>query len=195
MRGAPCCGLFFALWTLPAVAATPVTVLLDYDQPSSPAAHRALEAELAHILSDSDIQIDLRLRADVPTSSEFGELVLFRMRGTCSMKALPIGALSDERGPLALTHASNGELLSFGEVECDRVRQCLQRSVGRGSPTAHEVQYGAALARVMAHEVYHMMARSTGHTKDGVTKAALSADELAGTKLVLPRQAKSRMAR
>lgn len=195
MRFAPRCGLFLLLTSLPLIAATPVTILLDYDEPSSPAAHRALEKELASILSDSDIHIDLRLRKEVPEHSEFGGLVLFRMRGTCSMRALPIGALSDERGPLALTHASNGELLPFGEVECDRVRQCVQRSIGRGNPGAHEAQYGAALARVMAHEVYHMMAHSSVHTKEGVTKAALSSEELSGERLTLPRQAKDRLAR
>ncbi len=94
------------------------------------------------------------------------------------MNALPIGALSDERGPLAMTHSVDGELLPFGEVECDRVRTALQRTVGRSNPEAHQVEYGVALARVMAHEIYHMLAKSAAHTREGVTKQALSSTEL-----------------
>lgn len=194
MRYAPCCGLLL-LSALPLMAASPFTILLDYDRPSSAAAQRALESELSSILADSNIQVEVRLRKDIPEHSEFGGLMLFRMRGTCSMQALPIGALSDERGPLALTHASNGELLPFGEVECDRVRRSVQRTVGRGNPLAHESTYGAALGRVMAHEVYHMLAHSAKHTKEGVTKEALTSEELSGSRLTLPDTARERISR
>ena len=85
----------------------------------------------------------------------------------------------------------NGELLPFGEVECDRVRQSLQRTLGRGNPAKHDTRRGIALARVMAHELYHMKAHASTHTKDGVTKAALSSEDLAGGKLLLPRQARN----
>lgn len=198
MRGAPCCGLLLALaaTSLRAgidvpVAPPPLTVLLDYDRPVSLAASQALASELTSILSDSNINVTLRLRKDIPEHSEFRDLVLFRMKGTCSMQALPIAALSDERGPLALTHEVNGELLPFGEVECDRVRQSLQRTLGRGNPQKYETQFGIALARVMAHELYHMKAHSASHTKEGVTKAALSSEELSTGKLMLPPKART----
>ena len=170
---------------------SPLTVLLEYDKPVSPAISQALQNELASILADSKIHVNLLLRKDISDHSEFNDLVLFRMKGTCSMQAYPVGALSDERGPLALTHEVNGELLPFGEVECDRVRQSLQRTLGRGNPAKHDTQLGIALARVMAHELYHMKAHASTHTKDGVTKAALSSEDLAGGKLLLPRQARN----
>ena len=192
MRCAPCCGLLLVA-ALSGWSATPVTVLLEYDQPSSPATQRALESELASILSVSHIKVDLRLRKDVPDGSEFAGLVLFRMKGSCSLQAVPVGALSDERGPLAWTHSTNGELLPFGEVECNRVRQSLSKSFGTTNLAAHEAQYGVALARVMAHELYHMMAGSPLHTKDGLTKPALTPQELTSGKLALPRQARERL--
>ena len=205
MRRAPCCGVLLPLAAMTVFAgsavalsglkAQPVTVLLEYDRPASPAATRALEAELARIFIGSPIRLDLRLKNEVPEYSQFDELVLFRMRGTCSMMALPVAALSDERGPLAMTHMVNGELLPFGEVECDRVRTSVQRRLGRGSPASHETQLGIALARVMAHEVYHMMAHSAVHTKGGVTKAALSSEELFEGELPLPSQARHELRR
>ena len=206
MRRAPCCGMLLLLVASQCLAGPaaallvskvqPVTVLLEYDKPESPLASRALKSELSKIFSGSKIQLSLRLRKQLPDYAQFDDpIVLFRMRGACTMMALPVAALSDERGPLAMTHMVNGEMLPFGEVECDRVRTSLQRKLGRTSAANHETQMGIALARVIAHEVYHMMARSTTHTKDGLTKAALSSEELYQGELPLPKRASSKLDR
>ncbi len=180
---------------LSALKAQPVTVLLEYDKPVSLETTRSLQVELTRIFSDSRIQLDLRLKNEVPEYSQFEELVLFRMKGSCSIRALPVTALSDERGPLAMTHMVNGELLPFGEVGCDRVRTSVQRRLGRGSPASHEAQLGIALARVMAHEVYHRAAHFARHTKVGIPKAALSSEELFEGELPLPSQARDKLYR
>jgi hypothetical protein len=162
----------------PSLDPQPVTVLMEFTGTRSAASLSALKSELQTILSDSHLKIDLELKSDWPDTPVSGDLLLFKLKGACTMNAVPIGALSDERGPLAMTHAVNGELLPFGEVECDRVRTALQRTVGRGNPEAHQAEYGIALARVMAHEIYHMLEKSAAHTKDGLSKEALSSLEL-----------------
>ena len=90
-----------------------------------------------------------------------------------------------------MTYSVDGQLLSFGEVECDRVRRSVQQAVGKGDPEKHQVALGVALARVMAHEMYHMMSNSSVHTKDGVTKESLSARELSQEMLPFSRKAQS----
>lgn len=172
-------------------AALPVTVLIDFEQPHSSVSFDALQHELRRILNPARVDVDLRIRSEVPPSSQFGELLLFKMRGHCTMSpaALPIGALSDERGALAMTYSVDGKMLSFGEVECDRVRDCVQRALGKGNPEVHQAAYGIALARVMAHEMYHMLANSATHTKDGLTKKALSGRELSQAALPLAENA------
>ena len=102
------------------------------------------------------------------------------------MVSMPVGALSDERGPLAMTYSSDGQLLHFGEVECDRVRQSLQRVLGRGYPEKRQIAFGTALGVVMAHEMYHMMANAKGHTGEGITKHSLSAEEMLAGELAIP---------
>jgi hypothetical protein len=157
----------------------PVTVLVEFTGARSTTSLNALKSELQTILSDSHLQVDLELKSSWPDTPVSGNLLLFKMKGTCTMNAMPVGALSDERGPLAMTHSVNGELLPFGEVECDRVRTALQRTIGRSNPEAHQTEYGIALARVMAHEIYHMLEKSAAHTKNGLSKEALSSAELA----------------
>lgn len=172
-------------------ATLPVTVLLDFEHPHSRASLRALNDELNRILASARLKVDLRIKSEVSPDAEFGELVLFKMRGYCTMNALPIAALSDERGALAMTYSVDGHLLPFGEVECDRVRGSVQKAVGRGNPEAHQVVYGMALARVMAHEMYHMIGNRSSHTSDGLTKESLSARELSQAELPLSGKAMS----
>jgi hypothetical protein len=181
------------------LAAKDLTVLLDYDQPITAATAQALQNELESILANVPLQVKIVEREVVAEHQQFGELVLFRMSGRCSMQPLPVAAVSDERGPLAMTFASNGEPLPFGEVRCDRVRQSVLRTISDDpfhgqSPVWQDREYGVALARVMAHEIYHMLAHSTEHTNSGVTKRALRSDELHKGKLSMSADAKSRFA-
>jgi len=163
-----------------------VTVLVDFEKPYSDTSVAALRSELQSLFAPSGLKIDLRLKNELPPGAEFNQLVVFKMKGACSMVAMPIGALSDERGPLAMTYASDGELLHFGEVECDRVRQSLQRVLGKGYPEKRQTALGMALGMVMAHEMYHMMANAKGHTADGITKHSLSAEEMLAGRLPIP---------
>ena len=165
---------------------SPITVLLDFEQPHSAASVQSLQTELDRILAPARLKVDLRLQSELPSAPQFADLVLFKMKGHCTMDALPIGALSDERGALAMTYSVDGGFLPFGEVECDRVRQSIQRTLGKGNPEGHQVAYGVALARVIAHEMYHMIANSSSHTKHGVTKESLSGSELSQQFLFYP---------
>lgn len=155
-----------------------ITVLLDFDKPHPHVPLKAMQNELQSILDGAGLSLDLRLKDQLPPDPQFGDLVIFKMSGHCSTEQLPIGAILDERGPLAWTYSSDGEMLSFGEVQCDRVRLSLQRLYGPDSAEMHSALYGKALARVVAHEMYHMLSNSPAHTKAGVTKSSLSPQEL-----------------
>lgn len=162
-----------------------VTVVIDFEQPDSSAPLKALHQELSRIFAPAGVGIDVQVKRDLPQTASFANLVLFKMRGSCTMTALPIGALSDERGALAMTYSVDGQTLGFGEVECDRVRVSIERVFGTADAPAEQTIYGKALARVMAHELYHMIVQSTVHTKRGITKERLSGWELSQDNLTL----------
>ncbi len=190
-------GFFLTSVCLPgtAPAPSPATVLLSYDQPYSQPAFTALQHQLQHVLKQVGLTLDIRDRSNTQPHEQFSELFVFQMKGSCSMDALPVGALSDERGALAMAYSSDGKILPFGEVECDRIRQCLQRIVGRANPHSYQAAFGTAIGLVMAHEIYHMLAHSAQHTHDGVTKESLSARELLSGELSLPDIARLAMRR
>ena len=115
---------------------------------------------------------------------------MFNMRGYCSVSQ----PLADQPRGLALgsTFTSDGEILPFGRVECDRIRASLQR-VSHFNAQEGQRQLGQAMGRVVVHELYHMLSRSAVHTKEGLTKPSLSSSELTANAAKLPREAANAM--
>jgi hypothetical protein len=176
---------------LPRSTRAPVTVILEFEKPHSEVSLEAMRQEVQRLMGSAGLKVDFRLRRNLPAYPQFADLVLFKMRGSCSMNTWhPASPLDESQGaPLAMTYSENGQLLHFGEVACDRVRESLQRLLGPGNGRKYESALGNALGIVMAHEMYHMLADTKAHTKQGMTKEALSARELLDGNLTLPRVA------
>jgi hypothetical protein len=150
-----------ALTALPVAAVTQpneLTVIFEIDAGYSDAAMEAMKAELA-----------------VATGDRFLEIVVVRFRGRCRMDGPP----GERRwaGTLAFTHSSDGDLLPFVDVACDRVRDVIHDSVW-GRRNDAERLLGRAWARVVAHELYHVLANTTKHGQTGIAQPRLSAREL-----------------
>ncbi len=188
--------LLFVLVVAGTAADPSLTVVLDYEQPHSRSSFEAMQSELKSLLERAGLSLQLRDKATLAPNTEFGDLVIFKMAGRCDATPVPFAALSDERGPLAMAYTADGEILPFGEIRCDRIRLSLERTFGRGLPSEpNRLAYGSALAKVMAHEIYHMLARDARHTKTGLTKKALSSHELFESNSALPDRAISGITR
>jgi hypothetical protein len=171
--------------------AVSVTVLLDFDHPHSDVSVLVMEQEASSLLRDTGVQIDWRMRSTVSAGEEFADLVSLHVRGSCSMDTEPLSV--DEGGPLAKAYAANGVVLHFGEVECDRVKAVLLRTI-EGSPCWRpDFVLGRALGRVVAHEMYHILGNEMGHTQDGVTRKNLTGRDLAGDAAFFPSKASQRV--
>jgi hypothetical protein len=92
-------------------------------------------------------------------------------------------ALLDERGPLAFTFTTDGRILPFGEVKCDRLRDSIKTAMSGADYKQGNQLLGRAMGRVLAHELYHMLAQSKGHAKGGVARESLSARQLIAEQL------------
>lgn len=190
MRALPCSLL---LAVLPAVgfcsstsSMAKLTLLVSFDHPLSATSLENVQTQLHTVLRGTGLHVEVRDRETVPARTQFGQLIVFHMKGYCSMDPLPVGALSDERGPLAMAYSTDGQVLPFGEVECDSIRVCLERVLGKQSTRAYQPLFDAALGIVLAHEIYHILANSFEHTRKGVTKASLTGRELLDKNLSMP---------
>jgi hypothetical protein len=170
---------------LPALAVNgDLTVVLKFDEPHSAASIAEMKREAESIMKDSGLNLSFRLRDEVGTDS-FSDLVVVRFKGKCVMQPTPF--LYDERGPLAYTHTDGTTILPYSEVECDKVRSEVRSAMWGGDYARGDVLMGRALGRVLAHELYHIMAQTGAHSQSGVARRALSGAQLIQDKLTLER--------
>jgi hypothetical protein len=142
-----------------------------------------MKRELGSIMKDSGLQIDWRERGALFDSASFNNLVVVEFRGKCIMEPIPF--LYDERGPLAFTHSTGDDVLPFSEVACDQVRSSVGKAMWGGDYSRSDMLFGRALARVVAHELYHVLARTHSHSDSGVAKRKLSGAQLVSDELRL----------
>lgn len=176
---------FFTVAVCATSAATPgvppeVAVVVQADQTFSPQAWQAMETESKRIAQQAGLRVRFVERSRA-AAEQFSDLVVFRMKGRCEMDSLP--ALLEERGPFAWAFTSNGNVLPFGEVKCDRVRESIKTALRPADYRKADELYGRALGRVVAHELYHMLANTKKHGKSGIAKDALSAQQLVSERL------------
>jgi hypothetical protein len=167
----------------PRATPTPLTVVFQFDNPHSKKAFEEMKRELGSIFKNAGIQIGWRDRDQVSSSESFANLVVVKFRGACKID--PATDRDEDSGPLAFTYTSDGAILPFSEVECDRVRSSLRHAVSGGDRTRSDLVFGRAMARVLAHELYHVLSGTESHAAKGVAQRALSGSDLIGDQLEL----------
>jgi hypothetical protein len=161
----------------------PLTIVFRFDGPYSEKSLLEMKRELGTILQGSGIQINWRAQSDVAVTDSFPNLVVVKFRGKCRMEPVPY--LYDERGPLAFTYSTDGAVLPFSEIECDKVRSSLHTAMFGGDYKRSDLLFGRALARVLAHELYHVLTKTHSHAGQGVAEKSLSGAQLISERLQL----------
>jgi len=164
------------------VSPSVLTVILNFKGPHSRVSLKEMERESGLILRSSGVKLDWHNLGDDPYAS-YPDLVVMTFRGACQYE--PAGPVYNEPGSLAITHEADGEILPFGEVDCDRVVNSARSAMTYADYTRADLLVGRALGRVVAHELVHMITRSEHHAKEGVLSPALSGKQLIGEYLPL----------
>jgi hypothetical protein len=157
-----------------------LTVILQFDGRHSDASIAEMKRESENIMRESGLRLRWRLREEV-TDESFPDLVVVRFHGKCLMEPTPF--LYDERGPLAFTHTDGTVILPYSEVECDKVRSSIRPAMFGGDYARGDLLMGRALGRVLAHELYHIMSKTSGHAAEGVARRALTGAQLISERL------------
>jgi hypothetical protein len=158
------------------MAASPVGVYLEFDEPPSPTAVEAMRKEASGVLDRVGIQIAWRLVSENRGNEPFERLAVVRFTGKCACQ----GFLQATRDILVLgtTAVVDGHVLPYSQVRCDAVRRLLPDiEYGADRPTA-DATLGRVLARVLSHELYHALLGITHHGSSGLAKGFQSTEEL-----------------
>jgi hypothetical protein len=162
-------------------SSSPLAILFRFDGPYSQAAFQEMERELTTLMEPSAVRPEWHDRRDITQSDSFQRLVMVNFHGRC--RAEPAAAPAGGDRPLGWTHVVDGRVLPFSDVECDRVRASIHSA--NGMRQLSDLVLGRALARVLAHELYHVLARTSTHPSVGLAKRSLSGLELSSDRLEL----------
>jgi hypothetical protein len=165
-----------------AAPARALTVVLDFRGLHSAPAVAAMEHETERIFSGTGLTLDWRI-AGASSAETSGTLVVVRFKGRCILE--PVGYLYDERGPLAYTYSTDGQVQPFSEVACDKVVSSVRYGMLPGDFSHADEFFGRALGRVVAHELVHILTGEASHGTAGVARRALSPDRLVAPVLEL----------
>ncbi len=146
----------------------------------SKVALREMGREASHILKESGVS--LRWHLGVPAQSVSGMLVVVKLVGHCEMDGSPAFLVP---GPLGWAHEVDGTVLPFSDLACDNLRGAVESAIADGNPLRGNVLLGRAMGRVLAHELYHIVADTSVHGHDGVAQAAFTARQLTSGQLEL----------
>jgi hypothetical protein len=155
-----------------------ITIAYTIERQVSPAVMASMQKELAGLLGLPGI--DWREVSSVQRQGVFNQLIVVTFKGACEPRIAPpwirpFGTLGDAA-------VVDGVVLPFADIDCDRVRSLLGRSLSYGTGRASFL-LGRALGRVLAHEIYHILAATTKHTVRGITKQRLGRDDLLDDRL------------
>jgi len=166
-------------------AAPAVTLVLQFDEAYSARSLAAMKREVASIVRESGMKVDWRLLSDIHPADSFEGLVVVHFRGACVVQRP--AAMLDERGYYAFTYVTDGDVQPFSEVECDKIASSISPEMSPAQWKDRETVLGRALGRVLAHELFHMLAKSQHHGVDGITRFALSPAQLVADRLHMTR--------
>lgn len=186
MRYHVACAILFAAFLSDARAGDVgrPTVLLNFEGASSPRAVQAIQNEVASLMKPAGLEFDYRLGTELGPYDTPSDIIIVKFKGTCRREMMSPGQLLDERGPFAFTHSSNGEILPFAEVACNRVQASIQSASGKLIRSVSDEILGRALGRVVAHELYHILARTAHHGNEGVARTGFTSSDLVAEQLI-----------
>lgn len=108
-----------------------------------------------------------------------GTLVVVELRGACVPSSPGANSFEKASGSaLASSQVVNERILPFISLDCRALNDLIAVPIAQLPAGQRDLAYGRAMARLLAHELYHFLTQATHHTKSGIAKTAVSATEL-----------------
>jgi hypothetical protein len=159
-----------------AATVAPVTVYTDFQQAVPQAVAEALRDEVDSLMAPMGLRFDWHSLTEFSTSRASAAVVVVHFEGHCDVNSLVMRG--NQVGSLGWTEITDGEILPFTHVDCERVRTFLQTTLLGYRAQDRQRAYGRALGRVLAHELYHVYGDTPKHSARGVAKEKYSVEDL-----------------
>jgi hypothetical protein len=148
-------------------------------QPAAPLAEMKLE--VSALMHQAGYRVEWRsLDADRGEDADALHLAVLELNGTCGIA--PGYSILERAAPtspsLATTSITDGQVLPFSVLNCAALTRSVSAAVAQDAGARRDFLYGRAMARVVAHELYHVLARTPEHARAGVARSCFSIGDL-----------------
>lgn len=146
--------------------------------------------ETERILQVAGVDLAWRSPNQAGSRDSFSRMVVMSFRSGCTP-----ALTTARRGGTALgvTSVTGGRVLPFVELDCHRVQESAEMGGCQTRSLRCAAILGRALARVAAHEMFHVLTASRAHAKSGLMKAAFDRQDLRGPELSFSRESIGRL--
>ena len=160
-------------------AGTTLEVYVKGQEASTPDVLSAMNHELGVLMQPAGFRVVWRGISDPPSLAGAEHLVMVELRGVCtaqfaSMASAPLASPL----PLASSSVADGKVLPFSWVDCTALNRFLAPVAANQSPAEQDDLYGRSMARLLAHEFYHILAQTDDHAASGIAKARFTTADL-----------------
>ncbi len=167
---------------LSAQSVPPTTLYTEFQQQPPAVVLDSIRGETEAIMGRMGIGLEWRSLAAARGNEVSAQLAVIHFQGRCDASGLTPQRV--QPGALGWTHESDGVILPFGAVDCDGIRTFLQVDLLAVPVGDRERVFGRAVGRVLAHELYLILTRSSHHSPEGVGKAAYAVRDLLAGRFV-----------
>jgi hypothetical protein len=155
-----------------------VYLTVDPNQPAAPLEH--MKRELSALLQAGGYRVVWQDPRTPDKTGSTSTLVVLELRGACG---IPPGNFRLERSvdsgaSLAGTSVSADGVMPFSWVNCANMTRMIGPALSGEAGAQRDYLYGRAVARVVAHELYHVVTGSRGHEHEGVAKPRFTVPDL-----------------
>jgi hypothetical protein len=156
-----------------------VEVYLKGEAGSSADILAEMNRELAALMQQTSFRLIWRHAHDGFSGGGAAHLIVVELRGDCA-----VPSSYDPSQPvvtsmaLASTSVVDGKVLPFSWVDCSALSRFLGPAISTLPDAEQTHVYGRSMARLLAHEFYHVLAQTDDHTLLGLSKARFSTADL-----------------
>ena len=154
----------------------PVALYARFQSEPAPLVMSSVREGLANIMRPVGVRFEWRSLPNSEAGEVAAQLVMITFTGDCDLSTM--NPAPSKAGVLGFTHAVAGVIIPFSDIDCDAVRGLIQRDLTLERPGRRELLFGRAIARVLAHELYHILANTAKHGHGGIGKSTYTANEL-----------------
>jgi len=104
-------------------------------------------------------------------------LAVVHFKGNCDLNDMTQYSVAHQL-VLGSTYVSDGRIIPFADVYCGTIRVFLAEALESVNAKQREWIFGRAVGRVLAHELYHILANDRGHGAKGVAHANFTQRQL-----------------